>query len=231
MADEITAATRWEKLLSEVLGEDYAVIPVTRIEKFLANILGEEYDLIPVTRIEKLLAKIAEEGGSGGGDENLIFALIDYQNTSPWMLNNNPVGNGTLNPIPAGGQIVITFRDTVPLNEYGNIIGINKGNASISSWTDATCILLYLGYNSTTGVPSLTIRSKAVNSVYPIEDITKDQELVIKSDGIYFNGELTTAEIPDGLIAYQDNNKGLTIGSYEGSRRFGGVLSVRVLKG
>lgn len=67
MADEITPATRWEKLLSEVLGEDYAVIPVTRIEKFLANILGEEYDLIPVTRIEKLLAKIAEEGGGGGG--------------------------------------------------------------------------------------------------------------------------------------------------------------------
>lgn len=70
MADEkLTAATRVEKLLAEVLGEEYAVVPVTRIEKFISNILGAEYDLVPTTRIEKLLAKVAEEGGgSGGGD-------------------------------------------------------------------------------------------------------------------------------------------------------------------
>lgn len=67
MANELTPATREEKLLAEILGEDYAVIPVTRIEKFLSNILGAEYDLIPATRIEKFLAKIAEEGGGGGG--------------------------------------------------------------------------------------------------------------------------------------------------------------------
>lgn len=67
MANELTPATRVEKLLAEILGEDYAVIPVTRIEKFLSNILGAEYDLIPATRIEKFLAKIAEEGGGGGG--------------------------------------------------------------------------------------------------------------------------------------------------------------------
>lgn len=81
MANELTPATRVEKLLAEILGEDYAVIPVTRIEKFLSNILGAEYDLIPATRIEKFLAKIAEEGG-GGGSELINELATDYDNQS-----------------------------------------------------------------------------------------------------------------------------------------------------
>lgn len=75
MADDLTPTTRVERLLAEILGEDYAVVPVTRIEKFLSNILGADYDLIPATRIEKFLAKIAEDGG-GGGDPLKYLAMF-----------------------------------------------------------------------------------------------------------------------------------------------------------
>lgn len=93
MADELTPATRVERLLAEILGEDYAVVPVTRIEKFLSNILGAEYDLIPATRIEKFLAKIAEEGGGGGGtitpDQYLqrMFSTEDFKTDAEFTIN------------------------------------------------------------------------------------------------------------------------------------------------
>jgi hypothetical protein len=230
MANELTPATRVEKLLAEILGEDYAVIPVTRIEKFLSNILGAEYDLIPATRIEKFLAKIAEEGGGGGADPNTILSIQKSQDTS-WKISSTTATD--INPIPDGGEIIIDFYNIdTPINDYGNIIGIGSASSGLEQWTSTAHVNFYLSYVADTDDAALTIRSNGVSINVPNRFSPYVKHTIrITRDGIYFDGVFATDQTPTSLASYVNNDKGLVIGSIQGTKRYNGIVSVKVKKG
>lgn len=107
--------------------------PETRIERFLAAAAGVEGITLdePETRIEKYLYKIAQDGGSGGGANNIVYVDYTYQETSnakTWTLTKTA---GEILSLMKSGNIVFIQVGT---DEYHQLAGVQQLGANSNNF-------------------------------------------------------------------------------------------------
>lgn len=156
----------------------------------------------------------AVEAIQTGGGENFKLLITDANGTTtPW---SSP---SMQNTISTNGILEVTFTDTNPANDFGNIFSIGLPN-ELTVYNSINVIHFYHRYHSDNGTSDEVVCYYNRTSYDQAIDSTSQVTIKIENGYIYINGTQ--------IVAIPANIQGLAtiaIGSKEGSKRFQGIYN------
>lgn len=156
----------------------------------------------------------AVEAIQTGGGENFKLLITDATGTAtPW---SSPSMQNTFS---TNGLLEVTFTDTNPATDFGNIFSIGMDN-SLTFYNSNNVIHFYHRYHSDNGTGDEVVCYYNRTSYEQAIDSTSQVTIKFENGYIYVNGTQ--------IAAIPANIQGLTtiaIGSKEGTKRFQGIYN------